>query len=441
MMQPHPSMLGFLLGSNYWPNDHATKIFMDALKYMDWRNPVIASASKRGYPKALGSSGMKMNGPYEWVPPSYWYGNEEGAAFGFGSELGSGVGTPEMGSLRKFLSDDDMQTLWTEPDVGLYHMSNKGSSFHDRSIYNKALFSRYGKPSSLEDYVLKCQMADYEAMRAQFEAYSAKQNASQPATGLIYWMLNSAWPNLHWQLFDYYLSPMGAYYGTKIGALLEHVAYDYQTQSVWLINHSLDVQDERQITVDLIDADGKKISNTQIKTKTTPNTSKLIQKVNGIDKIKDVAFLRLTLRDKKGKHTLSRNVYWVSPKPDVLDWSASNWYHTPVTHYADYTKLQNLKPARVKVKVKPLKGQTKAGWSTAQIELENKAKVPAVFIRLSAIRWNGEEIVPVYWSDNYVTLWPGEKLLLSIALEEPLKWNCVDISGRNVNKHTVKMWE
>lgn len=149
-----------------------------------------------------------------------------------------------MGSLKKFLSAGDMETLWTEPDAGLYHMSNNGSIFHYRSIYNKALFARYGKPSSLEDYLIKCQMGDYEATRAQFEAYSTRQNASRPATGLIYWMLNSAWPNLHWQLFDYYLSPMGAFYGTKRGTRFEHVAYDYQTESVWLINHSLDIQDE-----------------------------------------------------------------------------------------------------------------------------------------------------------------------------------------------------
>jgi len=241
MMQTHPSMLGFLVGSDYWPNDRATKVYMDALKEMDWRNPVIASASMRGFPKALGPSGMKMEGPYDWVPPNYWYGEEGGAAFGFGSELGAGVGTPEMESLKKFLSPDDMEQLWREPDAGLYHMSNNGSSFYTRSIYNKALFSRYGKPTSVADYIAKCQMADYEATRAQFEAYSARQNAPRPATGSIYWMLNSAWPNLHWQLFDYYLNPMGAYFGTKVGTRQEHVAYDYDKQSVWLINHALQI--------------------------------------------------------------------------------------------------------------------------------------------------------------------------------------------------------
>jgi exo-1,4-beta-D-glucosaminidase len=66
MMQAHPSMLGFLVGSDYWPDDQATEVYLDALQDMDWPNPVIASASMRGYPEALGSSGMKMNGPYDW---------------------------------------------------------------------------------------------------------------------------------------------------------------------------------------------------------------------------------------------------------------------------------------------------------------------------------------------------------------------------------------
>jgi exo-1,4-beta-D-glucosaminidase len=82
MMQAHPSMLGFIVGSDYWPDDQATEVYLDALQDMDWSNPVIASASMRGYPKALGPSGMKKNGPYDWVPPNYWYGDQEGAAFG-----------------------------------------------------------------------------------------------------------------------------------------------------------------------------------------------------------------------------------------------------------------------------------------------------------------------------------------------------------------------
>lgn len=438
MMQPHPSILGFLVGSDYWPNDRATEIYQDALKEMDWRTPVIASASKRGNPEALGPSGMKMDGPYDWVPPNYWYGDKEGAAFGFGSELGAGVGTPEMGSLKRFMANDELKTLWTEPEAGLYHMSSEVSSFYYRKIYNEGLFSRYGKPTSLEDYILKCQMADYEATRAQFEAYSAHQTASRPATGVIYWMLNGAWPNLHWQLFDYYLNQMGSYFGTKVGSRMEHVAYDYETESVWLINHSIKNKGERKISVDLIDASGHKISSTNFKTHTSPLSSKQLHSVNGIGKIKDVAFLRLVLRDTKAKKDLSRNVYWLSPKPDVLDWSNSTWYYTPVTEYADLTKLENLAPAVVTAKIKGSATKAQNGWVHKKVELQNKSKFPAVFIRLNAIDSHGNEITPVFWSDNYITLWPHEKISLDLQFESDIHSWSLEISGRNSKKQILK---
>ena len=165
MMQTHPSMLAFLVGSDYWPNDQATNIYVDALKRMDWNAAIISSAAKRGFPKLLGPSGMKMDGPYDWVPPSYWFGDKLGAAGagGFGSELGPGVGTPEIRSLKKFLSEEDMKDLWTQPNKVLYHMSAGVSQFRNRSIYNKALYARYGKPKSLDDYSLKAQLMDYEA--------------------------------------------------------------------------------------------------------------------------------------------------------------------------------------------------------------------------------------------------------------------------------------
>ncbi|KAJ6115435.1 hypothetical protein N7486_001213 [Penicillium sp. IBT 16267x] len=439
MMQAHPSLLGFLVGSDYWPNDQATKVYIEAFKQMDWNLPVIASASKRGYPEALGPSGMKMNGPYDWVPPNYWYGDEEGAAFGFGSELGAGVGTPEIDSLQRFMSHKDLETLWKEPHMGSYHMSTNVSAFYGRSIYNRGQFARYGMPSSLEDYVNKCQMADYEATRAQFEAYSARQNASRPATGAIYWMLNSAWPNLHWQLFDYYLQPMGSYFGTKIGTRMEHVAYNYEKKTVWLINHSLKKQGEREILIDLIDTKGTIMSSAKVKTNTTPNSSKEVQMVKGIDKIKDVGFLRLVLRDIKDKKDLSRNVYWLSSKPDVLDWPETTWISTPVTEYADFTKLEAVPPANVKVTMESLvNDQPSNGRTSMEIQLENESETPAVFIHLEMFNpADHTKLKSIYWSDNYVTLWPKEKMRLEVSYEGQVanisSW--LEVTGRNIRHH------
>ena len=217
MLQPHPSVLGYLIGSDYWPDPIATPLYLAALRAHDWQTPVIASASARGFSNLTGPSGMKMDGPYDWVPPNYWYASRVGAAFGFGSELGAGVGTPGLSSLRNFLSPSDLSDLWTAPNKSLFHMSREGSQFQTREIYNAGLWARWGAPTSLEDYLIKAQLMDYEATRAQVEAHAARWSDERPATGMIYWMLNGAWPSLHWNIWDYYMRPAGSYFGAKVG--------------------------------------------------------------------------------------------------------------------------------------------------------------------------------------------------------------------------------
>ena len=428
-LQTHPSMLAYFIGSDFWPNDRATNIYVDALKGAYWQVPIIASASKRGFPKLLGPGGMKMDGPYDWVPPNYWYDTEPsadrlGAAFGFGSELGAGVGTPELGSLKKFLSKSEMDDLWKQPNKNLFHMSTNMSSFYNRKIYNEALFHRYGAPKSLDDYLLKAQMMDYEATRAQHEGYSSQWSAERPATGTIYWMLNNAWPSLHWNQFDHYMHPGGSYFGTKMGSRVEHVAYDYVRQSAWIINHSLEREGARTISVDLVDRDGEVLSKQTLTVTTKANTAANAGKVSGLDKIKNVAFLRLVLSDDEGA-ALSRNVYWLTKAIDTLDWKNSTWYYTPVTKFSDFSGLGNMKTATVS-----LRPTTAYGSSGMTLELENHSAVPAFFVRLNLVDEHGEDVAPVLWSDNYVTLWPHEKLQLQVTSSGAGKK--VQVSGGNV---------
>ncbi|OJJ43614.1 hypothetical protein ASPZODRAFT_74044 [Penicilliopsis zonata CBS 506.65] len=449
MMQTHPSLLGFLVGSDVWPDDRATQVYVSALERMDWATPIVASASMRGWPDQLGPSGMKMEGPYDWVPPNYWYAGDGqqflGAAFGFGSEQGAGVGTPERASLQRFLSEGDLDALWREPDAGLFHMSTNVSQFYDRSIYNEGLFARYGKPTSLDEYVLKAQMMDYEATRAEFEAFAALQNAERPATGVIYWMLNAAWPNLHWQLFDYYLQPAGAYFGTKTGSRHEHVAYNYQDGSVYLINRGLRTGGNRSVTIDLIDRKGKSLLMQQHITNvtSTPNTSGRIGTVSGLDRIKDIAFLRLLLKSEDDDHDggdtiISRNVYWLGRSVDELDWENSTWYSTPVTSYTDLRATMKLSRATLRADMV----ETERGSDfAAKIVLDNESDVPALFVRMVLLHAaTGEEIVPVSWSDNYLTLFPGERLEVEVEADVgdmKLDDMRVEVAGVNVKKFSL----
>jgi exo-1,4-beta-D-glucosaminidase len=398
MMQHHPSLLGFLVGSDFWPDDRATAIYVSALKAMNWDTPILASASQRGAPDQLGNGGMKMDGPYDWVPPNYWFDDQQrlGSAGGFGSELGAGVGTPSLASLQRFLSQEDMDDLWKSPEKGLYHMSTNVSSFYTRSIYNDALWNRYGKPTSLEDYLLKSQMLDYEATKSQFEAYLSRWNAAieRPATGMIYWMLNNAWPSLHWSLFDFYLERTAAYFGVKAAlSKLQHVVFDYQSRDIYLVDRRLASHSSsaRTVDIDLVDPAGKTLVKQGVKTSTTPNSATNIGKIPLPSNHTSVSFLRLTLTDPSSKEVLSSNTYTLAPSLDEMDWDNSTWYHTPVTKYANYSVLWDMETAELEVKVEG-----------GKVVVRNKSKVPAVGVRLS-----GEG--GMRWGENWLTLWGGEE--------------------------------
>ncbi|KAK5652038.1 hypothetical protein OQA88_10941 [Cercophora sp. LCS_1] len=436
MMQTHPSMLVYLVGSDFWPDERATTTYLNAFRSVDWQVPVLGSASKRGYSPQTGPSGMKMEGPYDWVPPSYWFDNQQsrlGSAFGFGSELGAGVGTPDLSSLKKFLSQSDLDDLWKNPNKDLFHMSTDTSQFHNRAIYNKGVWNRLGAPTSLEDYVQKSQITDYEATRAQFEAWTSMWNAQRPATGLIYWMLTGAFPSLHWNIWDYYLRPSGGYFGAKVGSRVEHVAYDYVRKAVHLINRSLDQSGKRAVEIQIIDTLGSPVYNATLEATTSPNTSKNVGSLtSALSNIKDVVFLRLILKSDAGV-TLSRNVYWLAKSIDTLDWGKSDWYYTPVSRYSDFTALNKLGTGNITV------AATKREDGKITVTLEN-GQTPAFFVSVNILDAQGQDVLPITWTDNYVTLFPGETISLTAALLPGANVpSTVEVAGRNVAKSTLRL--
>ena len=175
---------------------------------------------------------MKMNGPYDWIPPYHWYDKahgDSGGAWGFNSETSAGSDIPTMDTLQRMMTPAELDVLWKNPAEPQYHRSSS-STFGNLKLFGNALSGRYGAPSSLGHYVRKAQLAQYENVRAEFESHNRNfTDSSKPSTGLIYWMLNSGWTSLHWQLFDTYLDQNGAYYGAKKANEPLHIQYSYDT--------------------------------------------------------------------------------------------------------------------------------------------------------------------------------------------------------------------
>ncbi|TAN01389.1 MAG: glycoside hydrolase family 2, partial [Rhodanobacteraceae bacterium] len=239
LLRNHPSVIGFLIGSDNAPPSAVARMYVDTLRGADWPDPVIAAAAEEGT-QETGPSGLKMRGPYAWVPPSYWYADKLGGAFGFDSEVSAGADIPLQADLQRMLGPQELEALWKYPDVLQFHATSLWSPFASLKLFDAALARRYGAPRSLADYVAKAQLDNYDNVRAQFEAFNAHMSSGNPSTGVIYWMLNNAWPSLHWHLFDYYMNPAGAYFGAKKANEPMHIQYSYDTRVIVLVNHTPD---------------------------------------------------------------------------------------------------------------------------------------------------------------------------------------------------------
>ena len=111
------------------------------------------------------------------------------------------------------LTPEDLVALWSAPKAPQFHAGTKGLEYDNLHLFNAALFARHGAATSLEDYVKKAQLMNYEGERAEYEAYS--RNKYHTATGVVHWMLNNGWPSLIWHLYGHDLAPAAGYFGAK----------------------------------------------------------------------------------------------------------------------------------------------------------------------------------------------------------------------------------
>ncbi len=128
LLRNHPSVIGFLIGSDNAPPAAISKMYVDTLHAEDWSLPIIAAAVDQATAET-GPSGMKMAGPYSWVPPAYWYADKLGGAFGFDSEVSAGASIPLLDDLTRMLSPQELEALWKYPQARQFHASAAWSVF------------------------------------------------------------------------------------------------------------------------------------------------------------------------------------------------------------------------------------------------------------------------------------------------------------------------
>lgn len=400
-LRNHPSIFLWLYGSDKIPRPELEEKYMAILKADDPTRPYLASAHEHTS-TITGKTAVKMRGPYDYVPPDYWFiDKKDGGAFGFNTETGPGPQVPPVESLRKMIPED---SLWPINGEWYYHCSRGNFSKLER--YNEAISERLGAPGSLADYERKAQLTNYDGMRAMYEAFDANKFVS---TGVIQWMYNSAWPKQWWQLYDYYLMPNGAFYGARKAGEPVHIQYYYGKNSVYAVNNSLRQYKNLTARISVFNFDMKKKYSNAVKLNLMPNESKQIAALPEVKDLSETYFINLGLF-KDGKE-VSNNFYCLSKTPDVLDTAKATWFVTPEKQYADLKELNKL--PEVDLQVKHQFEKRNDGREYVAIELNNPTGNLAFSVELMVTAGREDNpVLPVFLDDNYFSILPHHKKII-----------------------------
>ena len=348
--------------------------------------------------------GVSSHGPYYWRAPRFFYPLNES----FKTETGS-VSVPTMESIQGMMPEKDWETInddWAQHDMAAG--AQRGNE------YPKTLAERYGHIRNLADFVRKAQLANYEAFRAMYEGRNAKM--FKETTGIITWMSNPAQPSFVWQLYHYDLEPNAALYGAKKAAETIHVQLNEITRAIEVVNNHPEALKAVTVQVSTYRFDGTRDSRESYAVPEVPgSTTTKVAQLEVSARITPLYFIKLDLTDQKAQ-VLSTNLYWQHVAQDQFD------------------GLMDLPRVVLDAQAS---ARNEADNTLLTVTLRNNTEHVALLTHLQLHqKKSGKRVLPVFYSDNYISLVPAESSTVTIECatknlqgDEPL----IEVDGYNVD--------
>ncbi len=356
-------------------------------------------------------NGVISGGPYGWQTPRSYYGR--GLSQAFKTEIGS-ASIPTLEAIQAWMPQKDWFDQNFPNDDWAEHDLVSGAGNPPDSALQNVIQQRYGSYASLPEFVRKAQMADYETYRAMYESHLSKIFA--PSTALITWMSNPAQPCLVWQIYDYSLEPFASYFAVKKACEPVHLMMTQDNFQLMVVNSRPLALQGLSARTQIYNLNGEnKYDQTMAVSNVAASAATDLGPISIPSDDSPVHFVKLELRDTAG-HLLSDNFYWCEAKQDDL---------TALDSMADVALAAKI--VRHDANGKVLLNVTLAN-ATAHIAV-------MAHLQLRNQRTNAR-VLPVFYSDNYVSLLPGEEKTITIeapaeklASDQPL----VVVDGWNVS--------
>ena len=283
-----------------------------------------------------------------------------------------------------------------------------------------AMCEAAGKAWTAEEFSRAAQLINYDNHRGLFDALGTRRTA-----GLLMWMSQSSWPSFMWQTYDYYLDTNGGYFGLKAGNQPTRAIFDPRDGAVLAVNASGRRYENVTVEEELFELTGKPASVRRYALPLLePDTAALrLGTADFSPAGTDVVFLRLTLRGAGGE-VLGRNTYWHNRR-----------------EYQDYRALAAMAEADVTLDI--LSTERKETGETVWTLRVQNGPVPVLGLRLRLTGQSGEAILPVFYSDNYLMLMPGEDRLVSAAVggDAPEGGPVWELTGWNLRRRVIRREE
>jgi hypothetical protein len=319
-------------------------------------------------------------GPYD-VRDVAWYFANRGKTLH--SELGI-VAVPPVESMREMMPPEN---LWPINDMWAIH--NYQTPRCD--LYTQRIKDRYGEPSGIEDYCRKAQMINVESAKAMFECLQARQGS-----GMLLWMTQAAWPSLICQLYDHYFEMTGAYFGAKCGCEPVHIMWDSHADVIKVANNTAKGTGSLTARMHVHSIEGRELYTKSAIVDLTPASVADVFPIQRPTTESGVFFVKLTLE--RANKAISENFYWSS-----LDGGSCK-------------ALNSLPSVTLAARAR----RSQAGDTLRfTVSLSNTTPAVAPAIRLKVQRAvSGQRVLPVFYSDNYFGLLPGESKIVTLELAE-----------------------
>jgi len=341
---------------------------------------VAALDGTRYYTGSSNTINLQGSGPYNWRPPEGYFTSLAG---GFSVE----VGMPSLASAESLRASIPAADLWPIGDTYAYHDWHFGGN-GDIASFSQAMQKELGDPVGFEDFERKAQLMDFESYRAVFEGFQA--HLWRRNSGRLLWMTHPSWPSNTWQIYTSDYDTPAAYYAVTKACEPVHAQLDLPDYRLTIVNTTREAQHSLRLHTRVVSLGNRALLTRIDKVELPPNDIVTLEPLDlrkALEK-EGVVLVELSLTDAKGA-VLSSNIYWPSQSSTDLQ---------RLTELADQPLALTARAIRT----------SSAEGTRLRITLQNRGRLPALLAKLTLLDAARNRVLPVYYTDNYVTLLPGE---------------------------------